>query len=136
MLPKRNAMYISKLMMKIAFIDLENTKQEINKQLYNMSQPFTRIVSRDKKFIWHMYVYIYINHIRKGKVQTCAWTLTAKKHQEPPDIGITCIYKCFYVYVKKTIVNELLNVPSVASTNMLSAFNNNIFLSLEHKTSL
>lgn len=39
-----------------------------------MSQPFTRIVSRDKTFIWHMYVYIYIyiNHIRKGKVQTCA----------------------------------------------------------------
>lgn len=72
MLPKRNAMYISKLMMKIAFIDLENTKQEINKKLYNMSQPFTRIVSRDKTFIWHMYVYIYINHIRKGKVQTCA----------------------------------------------------------------
>lgn len=72
MLPKRNAMYISKLMMKIAFIDLENTKQEINKKLYNMSQPFTRIVSRDKTFIWHMYVYIYIYHIRKGKVQTCA----------------------------------------------------------------
>lgn len=57
MLPIRNAMYISKLMMKIAFIDLENTKQEINKKLY-MSQPFTRIVSRDKTFIWHMYVYI------------------------------------------------------------------------------
>lgn len=57
MLLNRNAMYISKLKMKIAFIDLENTKQEINKKLY-MSQPFTRIVSRDKTFIWHMYVYI------------------------------------------------------------------------------
>lgn len=67
MLLNRNAMYISKLKMKIAFIDLENTKQEINKKLYNMSQPFTRIVSRDKTFIWHMYVYMYKSYSEKEK---------------------------------------------------------------------
>lgn len=71
MLPKRNAMYISKLMMKIAFIDLENTKQEINKKLYNMSQPFTRIVSRDKTFIWHMYVYIYKSYSKRKSSNMC-----------------------------------------------------------------
>lgn len=135
MLPKRNAMYISKLMMKIAFIDLENTKQEINKKLYNMSQPFTRIVSWDKTFIWHMYVYVYKSYSKRKSSNMCM-NINSKETSRTTGYGITCIYKCFYVYVKKTIVNELLNVPSVASTNMLSAFNNNIFLSLEHKTSL